>query len=89
VEVYLGGSLHLQGVSKNRVIAWSIGSRYKSNTYYLKSMDTKGEYRPRFYDVQTFLTFTLNEKWSIEFLGNVANNQYLVIPANEKQLLEP
>ncbi len=80
----LGGSLHLQGVSKNRVVAWSIGSRYKSNTYLLKSMDTKGEYRPRFYDVQTFLTFTLNEKWSIEFLGNVANNQYLVIPANRE-----
>lgn len=80
----LGGSLHLQGVSKNRVFAWSLGSRYKSNTYLLKSMDTKGEYRPRFYDVQTFLTFTLNEKWSIEFLGNVANNQYLVIPANRE-----
>ncbi|MBI3517914.1 MAG: TonB-dependent receptor [Bacteroidetes bacterium] len=80
----LGGSLHVQGVSKNRVFAWSIGSRYKSNAYLLKSMDTKGEYRPRFYDVQTFLTFTLNEKWSIEFLGNVANNQYLVIPANRE-----
>jgi hypothetical protein len=80
----LGGSLHLQGVSKNRVIAWSLGSRYKSNTYLLKSMDTKGEYRPRFYDVQTFITFTLNEKWSIEFLGNVANNQYLVIPASRE-----
>jgi hypothetical protein len=80
----LGGSLHLQGVSKNRVFAWSIGSRYKSNAYLLKTMDTKGEYRPRFYDVQTFLTFTLNEKWSIEFLGNVANNQYLVIPANRE-----
>lgn len=80
----LGGSLHLQGVSKNRVFAWSIGSRYKSNAYLLKSMDTKGEYRPRFYDVQTFLTFTLNEKWSIEFLGNVSNNQYLIIPANRE-----
>ena len=80
----LGGSLHLQGVSKNRVVAWSLGSRYKSNAYLLKSMDTKGEYRPRFYDVQSFITFTLNEKWSIEFLGNVANNQYLVIPANRE-----
>ena len=80
----LGGNVHLQGVSKNRLFAWSVGSRYKSNSYLLKSLDTKGEYRPRFYDVQTFLTFTLNEKWSIEFLGNVANNQYLVIPANRE-----
>lgn len=80
----LGGSLNLEGVSKNRIFAWSIGSRYKSNSYLLKGLDTKGEYRPRFYDVQTFLTFTLNEKWSIEFLGNIANNQYLVIPANRE-----
>ncbi|MBL7937103.1 MAG: TonB-dependent receptor plug domain-containing protein, partial [Bacteroidia bacterium] len=80
----LGGSLHLQGVSKNRVVAWSLGSRYKSNAYLLKSMDTKGEYRPRFYDVQTFITFTLNEKWSVEFLGNISNNQYLVIPASRE-----
>lgn len=80
----LGGNLHLQGVSRNRVLAWSVGSRYKTNSYLLKSLDTKGEYRPRFYDIQAFLTFTLNEKWSIEFLGNVANNQYLVIPANRE-----
>ncbi|MDF2447924.1 MAG: TonB-dependent receptor [Bacteroidota bacterium] len=81
---FLGGSLHLQGVSKSMVVAWSLGSRYKSNAYLLKGMDTKGEYRPRFYDVQSFITFTLNEKWSIEFLGNVSNNQYLVIPANRE-----
>lgn len=81
---FLGGAMHLEGVSKNRVLAWSIGSRYRSNSYILKAMDTKGEYRPRFYDVQTFLTFTLNQKWSIEFLGNIANNQYLVIPTNRE-----
>ena len=80
----MGGALHLQGVTKNRILAWSIGSRYKSNAYLLKSMDTKGEYRPRFYDVQTFLTFTFNEKWTVEFLGNIASNQYLVIPANRE-----
>lgn len=81
---FLGGAMHLEGVSKNRIIAWSLGSRYKSNSYLLKSMDTKGEYRPRFYDVQSFITFTLNEKWSIEFLGNIANNKYTVIPATRE-----
>ena len=80
----MGGALHLQGVSKNRIFAWSVGSRYKSNAYLLKSLDTKGEYKPRFYDVQTFLTFTLNQKWTVEFLGNIASNQYLVIPANRE-----
>lgn len=81
---FLGGALHLEGVSKNRILAWSLGSRYRSNSYILRGMDTKGEYRPRFYDIQTFLTFSLNEKWTVEFLGNIANNQYLVIPANRE-----
>ena len=80
----MGGSLHLQGVSKNRILAWSVGSRYKSNAYLLNSLDTKGEYRPRFYDAQTFLTFSLNQKWTVEFLGNIASNKYLVIPANRE-----
>lgn len=80
----LGGNLHLEGVTKNRLLAWSIGSRYKSNAYILKSIDTKGEYRPRFYDVQAFLTFNVNPKLSIEVLSNLANNKYLVIPANRE-----
>ncbi len=80
----LGGSLNLEGVSKNRLLAWSIGSRYKSNTYLLKGLDTKGDYKPRFYDVQAFLTFTVNEKLTVEFLGNIADNKYLVIPASRE-----
>ena len=81
---FMGGALHLQGVTKNRLLAWSVGSRYKSNAYLLKSMDTKGEYRPRFYDVQTFLTFAVNPKVTVEFLGNIASNKYEVIPATRE-----
>jgi len=79
-----GGSLSLEGISKNRLIAWSVGSRYKSNTYLLKGMDTKGEYRPRFYDAQAFLTFNINPKWTVEVLANIANNKYLIIPTNRE-----
>ncbi len=80
----LGGNLSLEGISKNRLIAWSVGSRYKSNVYLLKGMDTKGEYRPRFYDAQAFLTFNINPKWTVEVLANLANNKYQVIPANRE-----
>lgn len=80
----LGGSLSLEGISKNRLISWSVGSRYKSNTYLLKGMDTKGEYKPRFYDAQAFITFNINPKWTVEVLANIANNKYLVVPANRE-----
>jgi hypothetical protein len=80
----LGGALHLEGISKNRLFAWSIGSRYKSNTYLLKNIDTKGEYKPRFYDIQSFLTFNINPKLTVEVLSNLSNNKYLVIPSNRE-----
>jgi hypothetical protein len=80
----LGGNLHLEGITKNRILAWSVGSRYRTNTYLLKGLDTKGEYRPRFIDVQSFLTFDFNPKFKLEFLGNIASNRYLVVPANRE-----
>ncbi len=76
----LGGNVQLEGVSKNRLVSWNVGARYRSNIYLLKSLDTKGEYRPSALDVQSFLTFEINPKLKIEFLGNIANNRYLVIP---------
>jgi hypothetical protein len=81
---FLGGALNLEGVSKNRIVAWSIGSRYRTNSYLLRTLDVKGDYRPQFYDVQTFITFTLDEKWTIEFLGNIANNKYTVSPTDRE-----
>lgn len=80
----LGGNVQLEGVSKNRLLAWSLGTRYRTNSYLLKNLDTKGEYRPSALDVQTFLTFDVNPKLKIEFLGNVANNKYLVKPTNRE-----
>ena len=80
----LGGNVQVQGISKNRLVAWNIGSRYRSNVYLLKSLDTRGEYRPTAFDVQSFLTFDINPKFRLEFLGNVNSNKYLVIPTNRE-----
>jgi hypothetical protein len=81
---FLGGNMNLEGVSNNRLVAWSIGARYRTNSYLLKSLDTKGEYRPSALDIQSFITFDINPKLKIEFLGNIANNKYLVIPTNRQ-----
>lgn len=80
----LGGNAQLEGVTKNKLLAWNIGARYRTNIYLLNSLDTKGEYRPSAMDVQAFLTFVVNPKWKIEFLGNINNNRYLVIPENRQ-----
>ena len=45
-------------------------------------MDTKGEYNPRFSDVQTLLEYNIKDNWKISFLGNISENRYNMIPEN-------
>ena len=61
---FLGGNIQLEGISKNRLLAWNIGARYRSNIYLLKSLDTQGEYKPSAMDIQSFLTFEVNPKFN-------------------------
>jgi hypothetical protein len=80
----LGFSAHLEGVSKNTRISYLIGVRQKSNSYLLKSLDTKGDYKPSFTDVQTEWNYFVNEKFNIDFLGNYARNSYKLIPQSRQ-----
>ncbi|HBN05879.1 MAG TPA: TonB-dependent receptor, partial [Bacteroidales bacterium] len=75
----LGGSAHLQGLIGSRM-TYQIGYRNKTNKYILGSLDTEGSYYPVFNDLQAYLTYDLNEKTEIAFLGNLADNKYQFIP---------
>lgn len=80
----LGGSLSLEGCSKDFRFTWMVGARQKTNTYLLGALDTKGEYKPAFYDVQTFLTYDFTTEWELCFLGNASGNKYNVIPESRQ-----
>lgn len=76
----LGGSAHLEGASKDFRFTWIMGARYKTNQYLLGKTDVKGDYRPSFIDLQTFLTYDISDKWEIDLLGMYSNNKYNVVP---------
>ncbi len=76
----LGASISTGGANKK--ISYLIGARYKSNQYILKSLDTKAEYKPKFYDIQTLLNYKINKKWEINLLGNISRNEYNMVPEN-------
>ncbi|HBL76974.1 MAG: hypothetical protein A2W90_19620 [Bacteroidetes bacterium GWF2_42_66] len=76
----LGGSFHLEDVSKNKKLSHISGFRYKTNRYMLNSLDEKGEYDPRFTDFQTYITCNFSPKFDVSFLGNLARNKYHFIP---------
>ncbi|MBL4593214.1 MAG: carboxypeptidase-like regulatory domain-containing protein [Flavobacteriales bacterium] len=75
-----GAAVHVEGASKNHRFTHLTGIRYKTNQYILQSLDTDGEYRPSFLDIQTYFTYDITEKWEIGFLGNIAQNKYKFIP---------
>src|SRR6056297_3447035 len=76
----LGGALHLQDVSDNGKFSYNTGFRYKSNSYLLNSLDVNADYRPRFFDLQTFLTYRFNDDLNLNFLGNYNLNRYRFVP---------
>lgn len=56
------------------------GARYKRTSSLLGSMDSKGEYDPRFFDYQTAMTLRLSNRWKASLLGNIAINDYRFTP---------
>ena len=95
----LGGTGHIEGVVKNKkkkeilnkkkpdnVLTYLIGVRYKSNAYLFSFLETKGGYKPRFFDTQMLLDWKLNSKFSISLLSNFSVNQYIYQPQNRETL---
>lgn len=76
----LEGSLHLESPSKKQQTTFLLGLRYKSNQYLLGTLDTKGDYKPSFSDIQGLITHNLTNKLELSFLGNFSNNRYLFQP---------
>lgn len=76
----LGASAHFEDVALNGKLTHISGIRYKTNKYLLGSLDEKGEYNPKFLDIQTNITYQFNENFDLSFLGNISQNQYNFIP---------
>ena len=80
----LGASAFVQGITPNSKFTWLAGGRYKSNQYLLNTLDVQGEYKPRFADFQTYLTYHVHPKWKLEFLGNLSMNHYQFFPEDRR-----
>ena len=68
----------------NKKFSMSHGIRYKTNRYLLGSLETKGEYRPNFFDYQTYITWQPNERWSMDMIGYISENHYNFKPEDRE-----
>ncbi|MEO8151403.1 MAG: carboxypeptidase-like regulatory domain-containing protein [Bacteroidia bacterium] len=80
----LGGELTLEGTDAKKKFTYIVGVRQKSSQYILKSLDTKGEYKPSATDFQAYLTYQLSPRTELAILGNYNRNQYKVVPVNRE-----
>ena len=76
----LGVNLSAEGLSKNKKLTALIGARYWDNSLLVNAKQTETNYKPRFTDVQTYLTYTFNSKFEVDFLGNIGVNRYRYQP---------
>ena len=65
----------------NKKLSAMTSVRYKTTRYLLGSLDTNGEYKPSFLDYQLVLQFHPSERWSLDVMGNLSDNNYRFIPS--------
>jgi len=80
----LGASMHLEGASKDLRFMYLLGFRQKSTQYLLKGLETQGDYRPSFTDLQGMLLFEASPKLEFTILGNYARNLYRIVPTTRE-----
>ncbi len=80
----LGGSVHVEGSSKDRRFMYLTGVRNKSNQYLLNMLETKGDYKPSFTDFQGMLIYEAGSKWEFSLFGNYARNHYRIEPTSRE-----
>ena len=80
----LGAEAHVEGATKNDKFSYLVGARYKNTSLALGMMNTKGDYKPNFTDVQALFNYQFSDKWTLSFLGYYSKNRYMLIPQNAK-----
>ena len=81
---FLGAMAHVEGLSENQRFSYLVGARYKTNQYFLQGLQTQGDYKPQFGDLQGLFNYKINPKWDISFLGYYALNSYKMVPESRE-----
>lgn len=84
----LGGSIHLEGISKNKRITHVTGYRHRQARYAFNTLPVQGTYQPSFSDFQSFVNIDLSKsedkiltkKTTLGILTSYSRNRYLVFP---------
>ncbi|MBL7962563.1 MAG: TonB-dependent receptor [Flavobacteriales bacterium] len=80
----LGGSFHVESPVVSGRLRQVTGFRYRTLQSVLASTDVKGEYDPRYTDLQTYWTYDLSDRVELGFLGVYSHNIYSLRPQSRE-----
>ena len=80
----LGGSITLENVYLENRLSAIIGLRYRDNSLFVNSKQIETNFKPRFTDVQSFVSFKHSENLTFNFLGNFSLNNYDYQPVTRR-----
>ena len=81
---FLGASGTVEGTLFENKLSAILGIRYRNNSLFVNSKDIETNFRPNFTDAQTFLSYQINKKITIDFLGNFSLNNYEYEPVTRR-----
>ena len=80
----LGGSLTWESRSENKALSALVGLRYRDNGLFVNRQQTQSNYNPSFFDIQSYLSYSLSPTWQLSFLGTFSRNNYRNEPQNRQ-----
>ena len=80
----LGASATIEGQLFNKNLSAITGIRYRDNSLFVNSKQIETNFRPKFTDVQSFLSYAASEKLTFNFLGNFSLNNYNYTPISRR-----
>jgi CarboxypepD_reg-like domain/TonB-dependent Receptor Plug Domain len=92
----LGATMHIEGSKEKKSdptgaqrFRYMLGGRYKTTKYLLGGLETQGEYLPSFGDVQGYMSYDINKRWKVDFLGNYNTSVFEFKPESLKSIFGP
>ena len=76
----LDASVHAQSSALDGDLGWAFGMRRAQPGRFFGTQDLKGDYSPRFTDLQGFVTYRVTDRVSVEALGIWADNTFKLRP---------
>jgi hypothetical protein len=80
----LGGSITLEGQFLDKKLSAITGIRYRDNSLFVNSKQVETNFKPRFTDVQSFLSYKATDALTLNFLGNFSLNNYNYTPISRR-----